>query len=208
MSAESHATRKGTGMVPRWFLNILHEIIYADGQDGYLAVQAISVAMDARSLSVPDVLAGWANGLGQTGIGNALGISRHCVCRRMKTLRRRLGAPLLRNLHGNRTAANVLSAFDFGHGRTMPNILHVIRRLASLSPVELCVLSALLRLMTEDETLALLGISHTWYHTIKARLSASFLIVPPGRRRKVKISACTQNPNLLPYAAFAERCAF
>ena len=59
----------------------------------------------------------------------------------------------------------------------------MVDRLASLSEVELGVLSALLRLLPEDETLAIVGIGHTWYHIVMARLSAAFRLTFPGREK-------------------------
>ena len=207
MNKENHTVRQRAAIVPRWFMDVLHEVIYADGQDGYLAVRALSAAIDARSPIDPPLLLEWACGRSQTEIADILGVSRHCICRRMNTLRRHFGDKPLRKLHGNKTAAEVLALTDLRHGKTLPNVRHTIERLASLSAMELCVLSAIMRRSAEDETLICLGISHTWYHTIKSRLSARFHIVPPSRK-KVSISACIQTSDLLPFAGFTEKCTF
>ena len=207
MSAETLATRPGASIVPRWFLDVLHEIIYADGQDGYLAVQALSAAIDVRSPIDPPLLMAWAHGLSQKEIATTLRVSRHCVCRRMKALRRRLGVRLMRNLRGSRTAADALALFGLDQRRTMPNVRHAVGRLAALTAVELCVLSALLRLTPEGETLTALGISHTWYHAVKARLASLFPLAIP-ERRKVALSTCIRTDDLLSLAACTESALF
>ena len=207
MSDESHTAHPRAAIVPRWFMDVLHAVIYADGPDGLLAVRVFAAAIDARSPIDPPLLMGWACGRSQTEIGAVLGVSRHCVCRRMKALRRHFGDRLLRKLHGNKTAAEVLKLFEFRHGKALPNVRHAIERLASLSAMELCVLSAIMRRSVEDETLSCLGISHTWYHAIKARLSAMFHILP-SCRKKVSLSACIKRPDLLPFSNCSEKCTF
>ena len=121
-----------------------------------------------------------ARGSSQTQIAAKLRMSRHRICRRMNAMRRRLGCATLRRLRGNQTAAETFSLFAFGHCNETPNVRLVIDRLAELSPVELSVLSALLRFLPENETLASAGISRTWYYRIAAKLSAEFRIALPG----------------------------
>ena len=183
MSAGDFDQRRGAPAVPRWFMDVLHEVIYADGRDGHLAIQTLSAMMDPPSPSDPYILTEWARGLSQTRIADVLLKSRHRVCRRIAAMRRRLGAAMLRRIHGNMAVANALIPFDFENGAYIPNVRLVVDRLASLSVVELGVLSALLRLLPEDETLAIVGISHTWYHIVTARLSAAFRLTFPGREK-------------------------
>ena len=143
----------------------------------------------------------------QTQIAANLGMSRHRICRRMNAMRRRIGCATLRRLRGNQTAAEAFSLFAFGHCNETPDVRLVIDRLAELSPVELSVLSALLRLLPENETLTSAGISRTWYYRIAAKLSAEFHIALPGRK-KVAIADCIRTTDLIPYVPLTEKCTF
>ena len=207
MKASDRDPHIGPSAVPRWFMDVLHAVIYADGQDGYFAILALSWAMDAHSPTELAILAELARGSSQTQIAAALGMSRHCVCRRVNALRRRFGDANLRRIRGNRTAAEALAAFASCRSGGMRCIRAVTGRLARLSPVELGVLFALVRHLPEGETLAAVGISHTWYHTVAARLSAEFHLVAPSRK-KVSFSACIHNHDLLPFAPLTEKCTF
>ena len=174
---------------PSWFVDVLHEVIYADGEDGHLAVKAISAMVDARSPSDPAILEAWARGSGQAQIACRLGTSRHHVCRRMTAMRRRLGDGALRRLRGRLAVAEALKAFDFRQGRGLPDVLLAVERLAELSPVELRVLAALARMLPAHEAWEAIGISDVWYYAVRAKLMARFHIVRP-RRGKVPISGC------------------
>ena len=207
MKASDRDPHIGPSAVPRWFMDVLHAVIYADGQDGYFAILALSWAMDAHSPTELAILAELARGSSQTQIAAALGMSRHCVCRRVNALRRRFGDANLRRIRGNRTAGEALAAFASCRSGGMRCVRAVTGRLARLSPVELGVLFALVRHLPEGETLAAVGISHTWYHTVAARLSAEFHLVAPSRK-KVSFSVCIHNHDLLPYAPLTEKCTF
>ena len=91
-----------------------------------------------------------ARGSSQTQIAANLRMSRHRICRRMNAMRRRLGCATLRRLRGNQTAAEAFYLFAFGHCNETPDVRLVIDRLAELSPVELSVLSAILRFLSEN----------------------------------------------------------
>ena len=91
-----------------------------------------------------------ARGSSQTQIAANLRMSRHRICRRMNAMRRRLGCATLRRLRGNQTAAEAFYLFAFGHCNETPDVRLVIDRLAELSPVELSVLSAILRFLPEN----------------------------------------------------------
>ena len=207
MSGKAICPRIGASIVPRWFLDVLHAVIYADGQDGYFTILALSAMIDARSPGDQAILLEWARGSSQTQIAAKLRMSRHRICRRMNAMRRRLGCATLRRLRGNQTAAEAFSLFAFGHCNETPNVRLVIDRLAELSPVELSVLSALLRFLPENETLASAGISRTWYYRIAAKLSAEFRIALPGRK-KVAIADCIRTTDLISYAPLTEKCTF
>ena len=178
MSTKTPCPQMGTAIVPRWFIDVLHEVIYADGTDGHLAMKALSAAISSHSPTDTAIMTEWANGFNQTQIAANLGLSRHCVCRRIRTLIRRFGKGFQNGLHGNKTAAATFALFDFSHGAPTSAVLHAIDRLASLSPVELSVLFSVVRLVPENDALADLGIKHSWYHTVKARLNASFQLSP------------------------------
>ena len=207
MSTKTPCPQMGTAIVPRWFIDVLHEVIYADGTDGHLAMQALSTAISSHSPTDTAIMTEWANGFSQTQIAANLGLSRHCVCRRIRTLIRRFGKGFQNGLHGNKTAAATLALFDFKQGTSTPAVRHAVDRLAALSPVELCVLSSVVRLLPEHETLTDLGIKHSWYHTIKARLNASFWLCP-FQRKKIAAPACIEKPNLLSFAPLTEKCTF
>ena len=207
MSGKDICPRIDASIVPRWFLDVLHAVIYADGQDGYFTILALFAMIDAHSPEDQAILTEWARGFSQTQIAANLGMSRHRICRRMNAMRRRIGCATLRRLRGNQTAAEAFSLFAFGHCNETPNVRLVIDRLAELSPVELSVLSALLRFLPENETLASAGISRTWYYRIAAKLSAEFHIALPGRK-KVAIADCIRTTDLISYAPLTEKCTF
>ena len=48
MSGKDICPRIGASIVPRWFLDVLHAVIYADGQDGYFTILAPCRAGRAR----------------------------------------------------------------------------------------------------------------------------------------------------------------
>ena len=189
MSRKDICPRIGASIVPRWFLDVLHAVIYADGQDGYFTILALSAMIDARSPGDLAILTEWARGFSQTKIAANLRMSRHRICRRMNAMRRRLGCATLRRLRGNQTAAEAFSLFAFGHCNETPDVRLVIDRLAELSPVELSVLSAILRFLPENETLASAGM-----HISASRASASMPTLRVLLMFMVNLRRCSAGP--------------
>ena len=162
-------------IVPTWFTDVLHAIIYAGADDAHRTIQALAAAL---TFSPQDMatLPKMALGLTQGRIADELGVSRHCICRQLKRLRRALGESLLCVMNAPHCATALLAAFVERGGHDDTNVKTVIERLQPLSRNELGVLFGLIRRQSKGEVLNALGIGHTHYHQIKAKLTAAFIL--------------------------------
>ena len=168
-----HPIWRRARIVPPWFKDTLHALIYAGCDDAYLAVQAFAAMLEG-TIEDETALMLLASGRTREGIGDFLGVSRHCVSRRLRRMRERLGGEALSELSRQPVVAALLGDFYARGGADDGNVRTVIDRLKGLSRNELGVLFCILRRQGKDATLAELKIGHTTYHKLKRRLARSF----------------------------------
>ena len=163
----------GRHIVPLWFKDILHAIIYADCVQAYIAIHAIALFLGAETHD-RRVLALHAHGLNHTQIAARLKVSRYSIIRAMNRFLKLADSDTLERMQKSPMAADILDIFLARNYSHSENIHTAIAFLWGLSCTELGVLSALLRGLTESEAIEHVCISKSRYHTVKKRLIESF----------------------------------
>ena len=159
----------GRHIVPLWFKDILHAIIYSDCVQAYTAIHAIALFLGAET---PDrrILALHAHGLNHTQIAARLKVSRYSIIRAMNRLLKLADSDTLQRMQTSPMAADILDKFLARNYTHSENIHTAIAFLWGLSCTELGVLSALLRGLTESEAIEHACVSKSRYHTVKKHL--------------------------------------
>ena len=159
----------GRRIVPHWFKEILHAIIYADCVQAYIAIQTIALFLGAETHD-RRILALHAHGLNHTQIAARLKVSRYSIIRAMNRLLKLAYSDTLQRMQTSPMAADILDKFLARNYTHSENIHTAIAFLWGLSCTELGVLSALLRGLTESEAIEHACVSKSRYHTVKKRL--------------------------------------
>ena len=159
----------GRRIVPHWFKEILHAIIYADCVQAYIAIQTIALFLEAET---PNrlILALYARGLNHSQIAARLKVSRYSIIRAMNRFSKMSGRDTLIRMQASSFTADILDTFIDKNYTHNENIHTVIAFLWGLTCSELGVLSALLRELSESESIKHVCISKSRYHEIKKSL--------------------------------------
>ena len=160
---------KGRRIVPHWFKDILHAIIYADCVQAYIAIQTIALFLGAETHN-RRILALYARGLNHSQIAARLKVSRYSIIRVMNRFSKMAGRDTLIRMQASSFTADILDTFIDKNYTHSENIHTVIAFLWGLTCSELGVLSALLRELSESESIKHVCISKSRYHEIKKSL--------------------------------------
>ena len=173
-------------IVPHWFKDVLHSIIYADCVQAYTAIRALALFLQEQT-RIRRILALHAHGLNHTQIAARIKVSRYCVIRAMNRFAKYDGNEILLRTHSSQFIADMLDTFLEKHHGENENIRTAIAFLWGLSCTEFGVLSALLRELTEEEAIAHACVSKSRYHEVKKHL-LEIIVFPPrtGIRKKSK----------------------
>ena len=174
----------GRHIVPLWFKDILHAIIYSDCVQAYIAIHAIALFLGAETHD-RRVLALHAHGLNHTQIAARLKVSRYSIIRAMNRLLKLADNDTLQRMQTSPMAADILDRFLARNYSHSENIHTAIAFLWGLSCTELGVLSTLLRELSESEAIEHVCISKSRYHAVKKRLLESFDLGRKSASRKV-----------------------
>ena len=159
----------GRRIVPHWFKEILHAIIYADCVQAYIAIQTIALFLGAETHN-RRILALYARGMNHSQIAARLKVSRYSIIRAINRFSKMSGRDTLIRMQASSFTADILDTFidkNYAHNE---NIHTVIAFLWGLTCSELGVLSALLRELSESEAIRHVCISKSRYHEIKKSL--------------------------------------
>ena len=159
----------GRRIVPHWFKEILHAIIYAGCVQAYIAIQTIALFLGAETHN-RRILALYAHGFNNSQIAARLKVSRYSIIRAMNRFSKMAGRDTLIRMQASSFTADILDTFidkNYAHNE---NIHTVIAFLWGLTCPELGVLSALLRELSESESIKYVCISKSRYHEIKKSL--------------------------------------
>ncbi len=159
----------GRRIVPHWFKEILHAIIYADCVQAYIAIQTIALFLGAETHS-RRILALYARGLNHSQIAARLKVSRYSIIRVMNRFSKMSGRDTLIRMQASPFTADILDTFIDKNYTHNENIHTVIAFLWGLTCSELGVLSALLRELSESEAIRHVCISKSRYYKIKKSL--------------------------------------
>ena len=175
-------------IVPHWFKDILHSIIYADCVRAYTAIRALALFLQGDK-RIRRILALHAHGLNHTRIAARLKVSRYSIIRAMNRFAKHVGNEMLLLTHSSPFIADMLDTFlEKQHGEN-ENIRTAIAFLWGLTCTELGVLSALLRELTEEEAIAHACVSKSRYHEVKKHL-LEIIVLPPrtgiGKKKSKK----------------------
>ena len=160
---------KGRRIVPHWFKDILHAIIYADCVQAYIATQTTALFLGAETHS-RRILALYARGLNHSQIAARLKVSRYSIIRVINRFSKMSGRDTLIRMQASSFTADILDTFIDKNYTYNENIHTVIAFLWGLTCSELGVLSALLRELSESESIKHVCISKSRYHEIKKSL--------------------------------------
>ena len=159
----------GRRIVPHWFKEILHAIIYANCVQAYIAIQTIALFLGAETHN-RRILALYARGMNHSQIAARLKVSRYSIIRAINRFSKMAGRDTLIRMQASPFTADILDTFidkNYAHNE---NIHTVIAFLWGLTCSELGVLSALLRELSESEAIKYVCISKSRYHEIKKSL--------------------------------------
>ena len=159
----------GRHIVPLWFKDILHTIIYSDCVQAYTAIHAIALFLGAETHD-RRILALHAHGLNHTQIAARLRVSRYSIIRAMNRLLKLADSDTLERMQKSPMAADILDKFLARNYTHTENIHTAIAFLNGFTCTELGVLSALLRELPESEAIEYACVSKSRYHTVKKRL--------------------------------------
>ena len=175
----------GRHIVPLWFKDILHAIIYSDCVQAYTAIHAIALFLGAETHD-RRILALHAHGLNHTQIAARLKVSRYSIIRAMNRFLKLADSDTLQRMQTSPMAADILDIFLARNYSHSENIHTAIAFLWGLSCTELGVLSALLRGLTESEAIEHACVSKSRYHTVKKHLLELLYL---GRKSAVRKAA-------------------
>jgi predicted transcriptional regulator len=161
----------GRHIVPLWFKDILHAIIYSDCVQAYTAIHAIALFLGAETHD-RRILALHAHGLNHTQIAARLKVSRYSIIRAMNRLLKLAYSDTLQRMQKSQMAADILDKFLARNYTHSENIHTAIAFLWGFTCTELGVLSALLRGLPESEAIEHACVSKSRYHTVKKHLLA------------------------------------
>ena len=182
-------------IVPHWFKDVLHSIIYADCIQAYTAIRTLDLFLQGDK-RIRRILALHAHGLNHTQIAAHLKVSRYCVIRAMNRFAKYDGREMLLRTHSSPFIADMLDTFLEKHHGENENIRTPIAFLWGLTCTELGVLSALLRELTEEEAIAHACISKSRYHEVKKHL-LEIVDLPPrtgiGKKSKKRCWSLREN---------------
>ena len=194
MSAFRTASKRRQ-IVPHWFKDVLHSIIYADCIQAYTAIRALALFLREET-RIRRILALHAHGLNHTQIAARLKVSRYCVIRAMNRFAKHVGNEMLLRTNSSPFIADILDAFLEEHHGENKNIRTAITFLWGLTCTELGVLSALLRELTEEEAIAHACVSKSRYHEVKKHL-LEIIVLPPrtgiGKKSKKRCWSLREN---------------
>ena len=159
----------GRRIVPHWFKEILHAIIYADCVQAYIAIQTIALFLGAETHN-RRILALYDRRFNHSQIAARLKVSRYSIIRAINRFLKMSGRDTLIRMQASSFTADILDTFidkNYAHNE---NIHTVIAFLWGLTCSELGVLSALLRELLESESIKYVCISKSRYHEIKKGL--------------------------------------
>ena len=159
----------GRRIVPHWFKEILHAIIYADCVQAYIAIQTTALFLGAETHN-RRILALYARGMNHSQIAARLKVSRYSIIRVMNRFSKMSGRDTLIRMQASSFTADILDTFIAKNYTHNENIHTVIAFLWGLTCSELGVLSALLRELSESEAIKYVCISKSRYHEIKKSL--------------------------------------
>ena len=200
----------GRHIVPLWFKDILHAIIYSDCVQAYTAIHAIALFLGAETHD-RRILALHAHGLNHTQIAARLKVSRYSIIRAMNRFLKLADSDTLQWMQTSLIAADILDTFLARNYSHSENIHTAIAFLWGLSCTELGVLSALLRGLTESEAIEHACVSKSRYHTVKKHLLKTF---DPGQKpvvkkvQKIPFGHCAKQTDMISFAAWTEKCTF
>ena len=159
----------GRHIVPLWFKDILHTIIYSDCVQAYTAIHAIALFLGAETHD-RRILALHAHGLNHTQIAARLKVSRYSIIRAMNRFLKLADSDTLQRMQTSPMAADILDRFIEKNYTHSENIHTAIAFLNGFTCTELGVLSTLLRRLPESEAIEHACVSKSRYHTVKKHL--------------------------------------
>jgi len=201
----------GRHIVPLWFKDILHAIIYSDCVQAYTAIHAIALFLGAETHD-RRILALHAHGLNHTQIAARLKVSRYSIIRAMNRLLKLAYSDTLERMQKSPMAADILDKFLARNYTHTENIHTAIAFLNGFTCTELGVLSALLRELPESEAIEYACVSKSRYHTVKKRLlellDFEWKSAPKKVQKKIPFGHCVKRTDMIPFAAWTKKCTF
>lgn len=173
MENQNAAVMRRSRRVPRWFCDILHEIMYSDIAQAY----SMLCAMDRLSSGSDDertMVLLFVTGLSRSEIAEHLGLSRFAVRRRIEVLRKRWNFDFVAAMKCVGPISGLLVRFAERRGHENRDIAFVLRSLAGFSVKELGVLFAIAKEQSQEEALDAISISRSHYIRVRSKFIGMF----------------------------------
>lgn len=156
-------------LVPDWFLDDLHKIIYSDAPEGWLLAQGL---WHAKDLSPQDmgILRKHAQGRDAAKTATLLSAKRSMVRQHLGYMRGILGRRFMRDISGHPSVVGAMIAFSRRRDAMDANVCTVLRELARLNATEIGVLCCMVQRLSEREALKRVRIMRRQYYDIKSKL--------------------------------------
>lgn len=156
-------------LVPDWFMDNLHEIIYSDMTKSWLLAQGLARAKHFSALDL-DILRNYATGISVAEIALLLRMNRRTIRRRLKCMRMILGDRFMRKIPQHMSVVDKMIRFSRRRDSRDANVNTVLQELSLLNATEIGVLCCMVQKLSEHESLKCVNIMRRQYYDIKSKL--------------------------------------
>ena len=156
-------------LVPDWFTDNLHEIIYSDTTKSWLLVQGLEHTKELSSQDLR-ILRKHAQGRNNVEIAIRFHAKQSMVWKHISYMRQILGKRFMRDISKHPSVVNAMITFSRRHDAIDANVNTVLHELAQLNPTEIGVLCCMVQKLSEHESLQRVNIMRRQYYEIKSEL--------------------------------------
>lgn len=156
-------------LVPEWFIDNLHEIIYSDMTKSWLLVQGLARSKHFTELDLK-ILRKHSAGITAAGIALLLRMNRRTVRRHLKCMRMILGDRFMSLISQHRSVVGEMARFSRRRDSGDANVNTVLHELSLLNANEIGVLCCMVQKLSEHESLMRVNIKRRQYYDIKSKL--------------------------------------
>ncbi len=155
-------------LVPDWFMDNLHEIIYSDMTKGWLLAQGLARSKHFSALDLK-ILRKHAIGISAGEIALLLRMNRRTIRRHLRCMRMILGDRFMNKISQHRSVVDEMIRFSLRRDTGNANVKIVLHELSLLNATEISVLCCMVQKLSEHESLQRVNIMRRQYYDIKSK---------------------------------------